>query len=215
MPAGKHTVEVMPFSPSAVGRRDDVVGIDAVGVEQAFAHAGPALARLPFVEHVVPGAAEHRTCARVQEAETAQVEHHLGNAAGEEDPHRGMVPGAVREGVDEARDGTVDTTPVLDARAREPRRVRDRGNVDEEVRRAAEGRVHQHRVLDRLLRDDLVERTAGRDLSVHRLRRTRSDVQPDRLARRGERCVRHGQAKRLGDDLRGRGSAEKLAAAAR
>ena len=39
-------------------------------------------------------------------------------------------------------------------------------------------------------------------------------VEPDRLARRGERGVGQGHAEGLGDDLRGRGGAEELAAAA-
>ena len=52
-------------------------------------------------------------------------------------------------------------------------------------------------------------------LVVHRSRRAAGDVEPDRLSRRRERRVRHGQAERLGDDLRGRRRAEELAAAAR
>ena len=42
--------------------------------------------------------------------------------------------------------------PVLDRRRTQPGRVRDRRNVQQQVRRSAERRVHEHRVLDRLLR---------------------------------------------------------------
>src|SRR3989442_6060797 len=44
----------------------------------------------------------------------AQVQHHLGHAAGHEDLHGGMTARAVGQGIDQARRGAIHADPVLD-----------------------------------------------------------------------------------------------------
>ena len=127
------------------------------------------------------------------EAEPPEVEHHLGHAAGEEDADGRVVLGPF--GSASTSRGTARLTRRQSSavgRAR-PGRVRDRGDVDQEVRRAAERGVGEHRVLERLRREHVGERPTLAPLRVDRLRGAAGDVEPDRLARRCERRVRHGQ----------------------
>ena len=125
---------------------------------QPLADPPSPLARLPPVEVVVEGLAGRREDRAVEQAHPTQVQQHLGHAAGEEHPHGRMVLRAVRERVHEPRRRAIDALPVGDGRDPEPRGVRDRGQVQHEVRRAAEGRVGQHRVLDGLVREHARER---------------------------------------------------------
>ena len=69
-------------------------------------------------------------------------------------------PMCMLQGVDETRHRRVDAPPVVHARPLETCRVRDRRHVDQEVRRAAERRVQEHRVLDGLVRHHVRERAA-------------------------------------------------------
>ncbi len=75
--------------------------------------------------------------------------------------------------------------------------------------------MDEHGVLDRLVREHVADGAPVLPLAVHRFRRPAGDVEPDRLTRRREGRMRHGEAERLGDDLRGRRRAEELAAASR
>ena len=52
--------------------------------------------------------------------------------------------------VDEARDQPVDPGPVVHRGARQARRVGDGGQVQQQVRRAAVGRVDRHGVMERV-----------------------------------------------------------------
>ena len=108
------------------------------------------------------GAPVDRLRVQPQQPEVAQVQHHLGHAAGEEDAHGRVVDGAVRQHADDARHGAVDARPVLDRRAPQARGVGDRGDVQQQVGRAAEGRVHDHRVVQRVVGDDVLRADARR-----------------------------------------------------
>ena len=57
------------------------------------------------------------SASQIEQALAAQVQHHLGHAAGQEDAHRRMIARAVGQRVDEARHAAVDLVPVLDRRA--------------------------------------------------------------------------------------------------
>ena len=92
--------------------------------------------------------------------------------------------------------------------------VRDGGKVQHEVRRAAEGGVGQHRVLDRLRREHAPQRNPERREPQEGEGRAAGHVQPDGLAGGGEGAVGERKAQRLGHDLRGRRRAQELAAAA-
>ena len=130
---------------------------------------------------VAERAPAHGARVRVQQAERAQVEHHLGHAAGEEDPHGRVVARPVGQHVDEPGDGPVDPAPVVDGRPRQARRVGDRRDVQQQVRRAAEGGVDDHRVLDRL----------GRSGS-------RPSVRPSRHCACTARAVRRAMSSQIG-----------------
>ena len=93
------------------------------------------------------------------------------------------------------------------------RRVRDGGQMEQEVRRSADGGIHRHRVAQRALRHHVAHGQAEGHLPVHRARRAPRPVAPDGLAGRGERGVGKREAQRLRDHLRGGGGAEELAAA--
>ncbi len=63
--------------------------------------------------------------------------------------------------------------PVLDRRPRQTGREGDRRHVQQQVRRAAERRVHDHRVVDRGLGEDVPQRQAPLRLSDHKARALR------------------------------------------
>ena len=98
---------------------------------------------------------------------------------------------------------------------RRPGGVRDGGQVEHEVGRAAEGGVGQHRVLDRVRGEDARERDAEGRQPHQGEGRAPGGVQPHRLARRSERRVGEREAEGLAHHLRGGGGAEELAAPAR
>ena len=121
----------------------------------------------------------------------------------------------VRQRVDEARRRAVDADPVLDRRRRQAGGGGDRRDVQQQIRRAAERGVHEHRVLDGGVGEDLRRprcraHASRRSAAAERL----AELEPDRLARRRERAVRQRQAQRFGDHLRRRRGPEKLASAA-
>ena len=91
----------------------------------------------------------------------------------------------------------------------------DGRQMQQQVGRTTEGGMHDHGVLDRLRRHDILGGSAALFELHDRPRRLARDLQPDRLAGRRQRRVRQGEAEALGDDLRRTGCAEELAAATR
>ena len=133
------------------GRRNDhVVRIDAVAL--AAAARATACRRSDFSHHsstspsVLAGDGQH---VEVEQAQLAQVQHDLRHAAGQEDAHRRMVHRPVGQHRDEPRHAAIDLAPVVDRRPRQPGGEGDRRNVQQQVRRAAERRVDDHRVANR------------------------------------------------------------------
>ncbi len=122
---------------------------------------------------------------------------------------------AVRQHVDEPRHLLVDRAPVVDGRTSQSGRVRDRRDVQQQVRRAADRRVHDHRVAHGGVGENLARLRAGAHHGRRGARRSHRDVLPDRLTRRRERRVRHRQSERFGDHLRRRRRPEELTSAAR
>ena len=86
---GKVTVEVRPRRRAPSGH-DHVVGVDAVRSAEHAAQRGAAFGLLPPVEHVAERLAGDGQRRGVEQARAAQVQHHFGHAAGEEDLHGGM-----------------------------------------------------------------------------------------------------------------------------
>ena len=119
------------------------VGIDAVRLPAA-ARAPRAAGRSAPTSRAPRRASRPSpsSTSRVQQAHPAQVQHHLGHAARHEHLHGRMIARPVRQRVDQPRRRPVDADPVVDRRAPQPRRVRDRRDVQQQVRRPAERRVH-------------------------------------------------------------------------
>ena len=198
----------------AVGGHDDVVGVDAVLVEEIFAQGVAALAVLPPVECGVEGFAGDGFDAGVEESGAAEVEHDLGCSAGEEDLHGGVVSGAVGESVDESRDLAVDAGPVFCCGPVEFRGVGDGGDVEQEIGGAAEGRVDDHRVVDGGVGEDVLSSKVQLLEAQDGAGGAAGGVEPDGLAGGTESGVREGESEGFGDDLRRGGGAEELAASA-
>src|SRR6185369_15647298 len=112
LPRGNVTVLVRPRS-RARRIHDDVVRVHAVLLHQTLAQRGASRGALPPVERPAEGLAGHGQAALVEQAPAAEVQHHLGHAAGQEHAHRRMIPGAVRQHVHPARHPPVDVDPVL------------------------------------------------------------------------------------------------------
>ena len=88
---------------------------------------------------------------QVQEVQFAQMEHHLGYAAGEEDLHGGMSLGPVRQDIDKPWHICVDALPIGDCGAGQSGSVRDSGNMEQQIGRPAKGGVDDHGVVKSLL----------------------------------------------------------------
>ena len=90
----------------------------------------------------------------------------------------------------------------------------NRGNVEEEIGGASEGRVNHHCVLDGGVGEDVVGSEVEFAQPKNGAGGAKRGVEPDGLAGRGERRVWQGKAESFGDNLRGRSGAEELAAPA-
>ena len=127
-------------------RKLPVFASNMVASSQHLAATDTTLALLPPVERGVethPTAGRH---VRVEQAQRAQVQQHLGHAAREVDAHGRMGTGWQR--IDQPRHGAVDGHPVLDRRPRHASGMGDGGHVQQQVRRPAEGHMRHHRVTD-------------------------------------------------------------------
>ena len=76
-----------------------------------------------------------------------------------------MTDRAVRQNVDKPRHTAIDAAPIVDGRPRQTGLEGDRGDVQQQVRRAAAGRVNGHRVLERVVCQNVASRDLAR-LSV-------------------------------------------------
>ena len=170
---------------------------------------------LPLVEEVVPRPAHHRAGAAVQEAEPPEVEHHLGDAAGQEDADGRVVLRPVRQGVDEARHGPVHPPPVGGGRthaARPRARPRARGSGGSSSRRTRRARASRSRARPGVRTSASVRPSRHCSCTACAVRRaTSSQIGCPDGASAACGTV---SPKRLRDDLSSRGGAEELAAAA-
>ena len=196
-------------------RQDDVLGIHSVLFAQNLAEPRAALGCLPPVQDFAQCLAAHGWHIRVQRADSPQMQHHFRHAARQKDAHGGMMPRAVRQDIDDARHAAVDGDPVFDRRTRQPGGVGDGRDVQQQIGGAAERGVHSHRVANARRPKNVAHGDAARFELAQRAPRTHRDVRPDRLSRRGQRRVRERHPQSLAYDLRCRGSAQELAAAAR
>ena len=96
-----------------------------------------------------PGRRHH---VAIEKSHTPEMQHHLGHSARHEHLNGRETARAVRQRVDQARRRQVDAMPVLDGRNRQSRGMRDRRNVQQQIRRPAERGMDEHGVLDRARR---------------------------------------------------------------
>ena len=118
-----------PFRFCFFRRQDHVIRLHAVLLAQALAEARPALRALPPVEVLAHRLAGDGHGIQVQQAEIAQVEHHLRHAAREERTHGRVIVRAVGQHAHQARHPAVDARPVFNVRDRAARRGCDGRNV--------------------------------------------------------------------------------------
>jgi hypothetical protein len=85
------------------------------------------------------------------------MEHDLRYSTGQVKADGGKVLGTVRQDVDEPRDAAVHGAPIIHGRSLESRGVRDGRDVQQEICRAAAGRMHGDRVGYRILGNDVGE----------------------------------------------------------
>ena len=83
------------------------------------------------------------------------MQHDLRHAAGEKDLHGGEVAWAVGQRIDDARNLAIGALPVGARGPSQAGSVRDGGNVQQQIRRSAEGSVQDHRVADRGVSEDV------------------------------------------------------------
>ncbi len=214
LPSGNVTVLVKPRLRAASGDMMTLSGSTLSRVRQQFAEARAALGLRPPVEVLSERVARRRERVEFEQAEFAQVQHHLRHAAGEEHPHRRVVHRAVRQRVHQPRHAAVVERPVVDGRPLDAGVERDRRRVQQQVRTAAERGEHRERVLERRFGEDVPRVDAAVRHVEQRRRRARRQVEPDRLPRRRQRRVRQTQAERFADDLRRGRGAEELTPAA-
>jgi hypothetical protein len=132
-----------------LGCHDDLIGIDRrCGREPCTRRPAPR-ARFPPVERGVERVAGRREHTPVQQPHAAEMQHHLGNAAGHEHLGGRETAWSVRQRVDQARGRAIDPDPVLDAGGFSPAAAANRRDVQQQIRGAAERGMDEHRVLDR------------------------------------------------------------------
>ena len=215
LPIGAQNVDVSPRCGRRLRRHDHVVRIDAVLGAKTGAKGGAALRRFPRVELLAERHAAHCQSGSVQEPGTAEVQHDLGYAPSLKHLHGWMVLRTVRQRVHETRHPPADIGPVGGARAAETCGVGHGGQVQDQVRRPAEGGVGHHRVLKRGVGQNLAHRDAAVFEPHQRRRRPLCHIEPDRVPGGCEGGMAERHPKRFGDDLRRGRRAEELAAPAR
>ena len=199
--AGKHDGAGQAARSREGWRHDHVVGIHVVLREEQFAEPPPPLRVFPEFEFLAPGPAGGGHGAEPEYAQGPQVEHHFRYAAGEEDADRGMVLGAVGQRIDDPGDFLVHGDPVVHRRPAQAGGMGDGGNMQQQVCRAAEGRMDHHGVRECIVGDDVATGEAALFEGQQGRRGSAGHVGPDRLARGCEGGVGQGEAESLGDDL--------------
>ena len=81
----------------------------------------------------------------------------------------------------QARHLPIDVVPVFDGRPFQTRLERDRRNVQQQIRRTTDRRMHDHRVVQSVLGQHIFHGDAGRVLSDNRSRRLPRSFQPNLL----------------------------------
>ena len=77
------------------------------------------------------------------------MQHHLGHAAREESPHRGMVGGSIGHHTHEAGRSAINSNPILHRGPTETGRMGDGRNVQQQVGRTTKGRMDGHGIAQR------------------------------------------------------------------
>ncbi len=117
LPTGKQMVGVSPRARARSGERMTSSASMPSNSRSRSLQRRAALALLPPVQVCVQRLAGHRPHARVEQARTAQVQHHFRHASGQKHLHRREVPRPVRQRVHQPRNRAVHVRPVLDASA--------------------------------------------------------------------------------------------------
>ncbi len=181
---------------------------------QSFATNRATIAACHWIQQFVPGHPGDGPGLGLQQSEFAQVPSDFGNTAGQKQTHRRMTDRTIGQTVDEPRHERVDFAERGGVWPLQTRCGGDRRDVQQQIGAAADGRVNQHRVEDRIVGQDLAHRFTALDHQPRCGGRITSQLRPDRLTAGCQRRMRHGHAECFGDDLAGRRGAQELATAA-
>ncbi len=142
------------------------------------------------------------------------MQHHFRYAAVEKNLDGSEPSWSVRQNIHQPRRLPIDARPIFDGWSRKLRGVRNRGNVQQQIRASAERRVRNHRIVNRILSQDVVHCNMLRFHFDERTRRTSRQIEPDGLSRWRECGMCNRKTQRFGDDLARCRRAEELTAAA-
>ena len=207
LPSGKADGARHAEARRPLGREDDLVGVDAVALDQELAHARAPVAALPPVEHVAERAAVHREGIEPQQPESRRWSITSGTPPARNTRTVGWSTGPFGSTLTMRGTRAVDARPVLDGRPPEACRIRDRRDVQQQIGRAAEGRVDDHRVVQGVVGEDVLRADSRlRGPAGARAERRASSSQigwPEGASAEW----RSDEPERLGDHLRRRGRA--------
>ena len=170
---------------------------------------------LPPLQNLSQRQPGHGLGIQLQEFEIPQMEHHFGDAAGQEDANGRMVSGAVGEDIHNAWHLAVYSGPVGRRRPLEPGSMGYGRQVQEQVGGSAKGGMHRHRIVNGFFSQQPTRRPLLFLQKKQGPGRPASHVEPDLLARGCQGRMRQGQAQGFPHDLGGCRRPQKLAAAAR
>ena len=214
IPDRKHDGTRQPAILGDLGRHDYVIRIDSIALLEQIAERLPPRAHVPRVQNLVPRLADYGQALAMDDAQLAEMPHDFGDAAGQVQLDRRVIHRTVRQDVDKSRNAAIGFLPIRDGRTFETGGMGDGGNVQQKIGRAAAGRMHGDGIVDRRLREDVAERQSLGGKFHQGCGRVAGHVEPDRLAARCQRGVRHGEPHRFCDHLAGRGGSQELTTSA-
>ena len=147
-PRKRHRAGEAAF-PGQGGRQDHRIRIHTVQLLQSLTEHRPTLGPRPRLEGVTKPIPRGRQRLEVEQPEISQVQHHLGHAARQEGPHRGMVGGSIGHHAHEAGRAAVNGDPIVHRGSAKACRMGDGRDVQQQVGRTAKGRMDGHRITQR------------------------------------------------------------------
>ena len=147
-PRERHRAGQAAF-PGQGGRQDHRIRIHTVQFLQSLAEYRSTLGPRPGIQGLTKPIPRGRQRLEVEQPEISQVQHHLGHAACQEGPHRGMVGGSIGHHAHEAGRAAVNGDPIIHRGSAKAGRMGDGRDVQQQVGRTTKGRMNGHRIAQR------------------------------------------------------------------